>query len=178
MELVLETHATTVDNETGRATGWLPGELSELGKLQAEELGRRRRGDGISTVFCSDLARAAQTAAIAFAGTAIPVLHDWRLRECNYGECNGMPAADLKAGRRDHVNDPYPGGESWRQAVARVGRFLDDLSTYGDGPRALIIGHIAPRWGLEYFLRGVPLEDLAEEDFVWQPGWEYRLGED
>jgi len=85
IELVFETHATTEDNEQGRATGWLPGQLAERGRAQAQQLGRRRTGDGITAVFSSDLARAAQTASIAFGGSAIPVLYDWRLRECDYG---------------------------------------------------------------------------------------------
>jgi bisphosphoglycerate-dependent phosphoglycerate mutase len=74
IELVFETHCTTVDNEQGRATGWLPGQLSEQGRLQAQQLGRRRGGDQITAVFSSDLARAAETASVAFAGSAIPVL--------------------------------------------------------------------------------------------------------
>jgi 2,3-bisphosphoglycerate-dependent phosphoglycerate mutase len=174
IELVFETHATTVDNERGRATGWLPGELSERGLAQARELGRRRSGDRITAVFSSDLARAAQTASVAFAGTAIPVLHDWRLRECDYGQRNGMPVTELQAGRREHLDRPYPGGESWRQAAARVGRFLADLSLRWDGQRILVIGHVATRWGLDHFVGGVPLEDLLEQDFAWQEGWEYR----
>ena len=44
IELVFETHSTTVDNERGRATGWLPGELSERGVEQAQDLGLRRAG--------------------------------------------------------------------------------------------------------------------------------------
>ena len=78
-------------------------------------------------MFCSDLARATQTAAIAFAGTGIPVLLDWRLRECDYGELNGSPAADLHAHRLSTSTAPYPGGESWRQAAARVASFVADL---------------------------------------------------
>ncbi len=31
VSVVFETHSTTVDNEQGRATGWLPGQLSERG---------------------------------------------------------------------------------------------------------------------------------------------------
>ena len=119
IELVFETHSTTVDNEQGRATGWLPGQLSERGRAQAQQLGRRRLDDGITAVFSSDLARAAQTASAAFGTSAIPVLYDWRLRECDYGQRNGMPVAELHAGRREHLDHPYPGGESWRQAVAR-----------------------------------------------------------
>src|SRR5580704_14608556 len=123
IEIVFETHSTTEDNEAGRATGWLPGRLSVQGRAQARELGRRRAQGGIAAVFCSDLWRAVQTAELAFDGSGVPVLHDWRLRECDYGELNGMPAAEMHAGRRDHLDVPYPGGESWRQAVTRGERF-------------------------------------------------------
>lgn len=176
IELVYETHSTTLDNENGRATGWLPGELSEQGRIEAAELGRRRRDDGIAAVFTSDLARAVQTASIAFDGTAVPILHDWRLRECDYGERNGMPSAQVHAGRRRHLDEPYPGGESWRQAVARVGRFLGDLPLRWDGQRVLVIGHVATQWALQHHIDGVPVEDLVKREFVWQEGWEYRLG--
>ena len=176
IELVFETHSITVDNELGRATGWLPGQLSDRGRELARRLGDRRTGDGIAAVFTSDLARAAETASVAFDGSGIPVLHDWRLRECDYGEHNGMPTAEMHAGRREHLDRPYPGGESWRQAVARVGRFLGDLPLRWDGQRVVVIGHVATRWGLDHFIGGMPLEDLVGEDFAWQEGWEYRLG--
>ncbi|HLK73067.1 MAG TPA: histidine phosphatase family protein [Streptosporangiaceae bacterium] len=175
VELVFETHSITVDNEEGRATGWWPGRLSDQGQALAAKLGERRRGDGIVAVFSSDLARAAETATVAFGTSGIPVLLDWRLRECNYGKRNGMPVAELHANRRDHLDRAYPGGESWRQAVVRVGWFLDDLPLCWDGQRVLVIGHVATRWALDHLLGGVPLEDLMAEDFAWQEGWEYRL---
>ena len=55
IEIVFETHSTTEDNEAGRATGWLPGRLSEQGRARARELGRRRARDGIAAVFLADL---------------------------------------------------------------------------------------------------------------------------
>ena len=98
LSVVFETHSTTVDNERGVATGWLPGELSERGRELAGELGRRRREDGLAAVFCSDLERAVQTARIAFAGTPVPVLLDWRLRECDYGQRNGIACSGTARG--------------------------------------------------------------------------------
>ena len=175
IEVVFESHSTTVDNEQGRATGWLSGQLSAQGEVQARQLGRRREDDGITAVFSSDLARAAQTASIAFGQSAIPVLHDWRLRECDYGSGNGMPASELHAGRLEHLDQPYPGGESWREAVTRVSRFLTDLPLRWNGCRVLVIGHVATWWGLDHFSNGVPLENLARQDFAWQEGWEYRI---
>jgi 2,3-bisphosphoglycerate-dependent phosphoglycerate mutase len=175
IHIVCETHSITEDNERGIATGWFPGRLSRLGRERAAELGRRRAADGIAAVFCSDLARARQTAHIAFGNSATPVLLDWRLRECDYGILNGSPAAELQANRADHIDLPYPAGESWRQAVTRVGRFLDDLPLRWSGQCILVIGHVATRWGLDHLLHGVPLENLAAADFSWQPGWEYTI---
>jgi 2,3-bisphosphoglycerate-dependent phosphoglycerate mutase len=175
IEVVFETHSITEDNEQGRAMGWMPGRLSPQGRKLARELGQRRRADGIAAVFSSDLLRAAETASLAFEDSAVPVLLDWRLRECDYGQRNGMPAAELHASQREHLDRPYPGGESWRQAVARVARFLDDLPSRWDGQRVLVIGHVATRWALDHVLGGMPLEDLAAADFGWQPGWEYLL---
>ena len=38
-----------------------------------------------------------------------------------------------------------------------------------------MIGYVATRWGLDHFINGVQLENLAQEDFAWQEGWEYRI---
>jgi len=175
IEIVFETHSTTEDNEAGRATGWLPGRLSERGRAEARELGRRRARDGIAAVFCSDLRRAVQTAEIAFDEAEIPLLLDWRLRECDYGDLNGMPAATMHADRSDYLDVPYPGGESWRQAVTRGERFLADLPSRWEGRRIVVIGHVATRWALDHALRGIAVEDLMRQDFDWRPGWSYVL---
>jgi broad specificity phosphatase PhoE len=175
IELVYETHSRTIDNETGFATGWLPGRLSETGRGFARKLGERRRDDGLVVVFTSDLARAVETAELAFAGSGIPVREDSRLRECNYGELNGRPVAEIDAEKLRRIDEPYPGGESYRQVVERVESFLEDLSPECDGSRVLVISHAAPRWALEHLLHGVPLEDLVTAPFEWQEGWTYRL---
>jgi alpha-ribazole phosphatase/probable phosphoglycerate mutase len=165
VRVVFETHATTEDNEAGVMTGWLPGRLSAAGRAQAAELGARRAD--VLVVFSSDLARAVETARIAFPGR--DVLLDWRLRECDYGSLNGTPRAHRSA------DDRYPGGETWREAVARVDRFLDELVSTRDGERVLVIGHMATRYALARRSRGAALEEVLAEEFVWQPGWEVEL---
>ena len=169
--IVFETHSTSEHNEAGIATGWLGGTLSAAGRAQAVELGERRRNDAIELVVASDLWRSIETAAIAFEGSEIPLYVDWRLRECNYGELNGMPRPLLDVQRVARIDEPWPGGESWRQAVARVSSFLDEVR----GERVLVIGHVATRWALDHRVNGRTLEDLAAEEFDWRPGWEYEL---
>lgn len=39
LEIVFETHSTSVDNERRIASGWLDPELSETGRQQAQRLG-------------------------------------------------------------------------------------------------------------------------------------------
>jgi 2,3-bisphosphoglycerate-dependent phosphoglycerate mutase len=173
IELVYETHALSTHNEAGIATGWLPGELSARGRELAEELGRRRTGNGVSAVFASDLRRAAETAEIAFGKTSIPILLDWRLRECDYGELNGEPAERVGAEVRNRIDHPFPGGESYRDVAVRVARFLDDLFLRWDGCRVVIIGHAATRWAIQHLVDGEALEDVVGAPFEWQEGWEY-----
>jgi broad specificity phosphatase PhoE len=175
IEVVFETHSLSVDNERGVATGWLDGSLSETGKRLARELGARRRSDDVAAVFTSDLGRAVETAEIAFGGSGIPIVRDWRLRECNYGDLNGMPVAQLESERPRRIDEPFPGGESWRDAVSRVEGFLDDLAPRWDGRRVVIIGHVATRWALDHRVYGIAVEDLVAAPFEWQEGWTYVL---
>jgi broad specificity phosphatase PhoE len=175
VELVYETHSTSVDNERGVATGWLPGELSELGREQAQALGDRRRDDCIAAVYASDLRRAVETAEIAFGGSGIRVLHDARLRECDYGRLNGASVEQVTAVRRQHVDVPFPGGESYRQVVDRTRAFLDEVVARHDGEQIVVIAHSANRWALDHLVNGEPLEELVRAPFAWEPGWIYRV---
>ena len=70
--VVFESHATSLDNEAGLASGWFDVALSATGEEQARQLGVRRRDDDLAAVFCSDLIRAFRTAEIAF-GDALAV---------------------------------------------------------------------------------------------------------
>ncbi|MFR9721939.1 histidine phosphatase family protein [Streptomyces sp. MS19] len=175
VRLVYETHATTTDNEAGIATGWRPGVLSPTGRRQARELGDRRRGDGVAAVFTSDLHRAVDTARIAFAGTSVPIHQDRRLRECDYGRLNGYPLATLAPLRHRHIDEPFPGGQSYRDVLAAIEDFLTGLAARWDGSRVLLIAHSANRWALDCLLTSADLEELVRAPARWQPGWEYTV---
>jgi broad specificity phosphatase PhoE len=175
VRLVFETHAITTDNEAGIATGWLPGELSAAGRQAARELGARRRDGGFAVIYVSDLARALETAWLAFEGAPMPLVVDSRLRECNYGVLNGMPRAQLDAERLAHLDEPWPAGESYRDVVERTRSLLADVARQWDGGRVLLIAHSANRWALDHLLKDVELAAAIAAPFEWQPGWEYEL---
>jgi alpha-ribazole phosphatase/probable phosphoglycerate mutase len=175
VSIVYETHSITTDNEHGIATGWLPGELSEAGRVAARELGERRRDDGIDVIYVSDLERALETVRIAFDGSGIPVRVDARLRECNYGRLNGMPRATLERERASHVEVPWPAGESYLDVVARTRDLLGDLAREWAGRRVLMVAHSANRWALQHLLEGQDLGQLVVGDFNWRPGWDFVL---
>ena len=175
VEIIYETHSVTTDNDAGIATGWIPGQLSEQGRRLAVELGQRRRGDHLTAVLISDLTRAVETADLAFAGTGIPIRQDPRLRECDYGQLNGMPVARLQAERLQHLDTPWPGGQSYRQVVDQTRDLLHELAADWDGARLLLIAHSANRWALDHLLLGRSLADLIVAPFAWQEGWHYTL---
>lgn len=154
IELVFATHSTSLDNERGTATGWLPGALSPTGR---------------------DQARALETAVLAFDGDPTPRFVDWRLRECNYGDLNGRPTAEVHGSRLAHLDVPYPGGESYRDVVTRVDSFLADLRPRWDGARVLLIGHSATRYALAHLLTGADLASTLATPGDWQPGWSYTV---
>ncbi|WP_020389114.1 histidine phosphatase family protein [Kribbella catacumbae] len=169
--LIYETHSITTDNEEGTATGWLPGELSAEGRRLGVGLGERRRD--VDVVFSSDLRRAVQTVEVA--GLKMPHLQDWRLRECDYGELNGSPADSLGP-RRDRIDVPFPGGQSYREVLGLTESFLADISRWYAGRRVLVVAHSANRWCLDHLLGSrLPLEELLDAPFEWQPGWKYEL---
>jgi alpha-ribazole phosphatase/probable phosphoglycerate mutase len=173
--LIYETHSITTDNEAGFATGWLPGQLSPHGRELALELGERRCGEHIDAVFTSDLWRALETAQLAFGARGVPIVQDTRLRECNYGDLNGQPVALLASQRRQHIETPFPGGQSYREVIEATHAFLRDLARDWDGSRVLVIAHSANRWALECLLGNGVIEELVDAPFAWQEGWSYTV---
>lgn len=172
--LLFETHATSVDNEAGLASGWYDAPLSPTGEQQARELGRRRQRDDLAAVFCSDLIRGVGTAEIAFAPRKIPIARDRRLRECHYGALTRHPAAEIESRRSAHVTIPFPDGESYRDVVERVSQWLAEVRLAFDGKTVLVIGHRATFYALEHLLDGVPLDAAIASPWQWKPGWSYR----
>jgi broad specificity phosphatase PhoE len=173
-------HGTTTDNEAKRATGQLPGELSETGRQQMIQLKELIKGREFDVVFCSDLKRAVDSAELTFGGE-VPVIQDKRLRECDYGDMNGAKSDEAKKGITRRINTPFPNGESYRDVEKRVSDFLRYLLKDFNGKRVAIVSHEAPQLALEVLVNKRTWEQAMKENWrdkkpkEWRPGWGYTL---
>lgn len=171
-------HGTTTDNEQGLATGWLPGELSELGVKQSKELGKLVSRKNFDVVFCSDLKRAVDSARFSFQDK-YKIIQDKRLRECDYGNFNGKSAKEFKDEMNKFVTMPFPNGESYKDVKKRIADFLEFLKQNYGGKHIAIVAHQAPQLALDVLLKGKTWQQAIGEDWrkkkAWQPGWDYVL---
>lgn len=171
-------HGTTTDNEQKLATGWLPGELSQVGREQAKKLGEQVADQIFDVVFCSDLQRAIDSARLGFGGK-YKIIPDDRLRECNYGDLDGGPKAAKDKMMNDCINEPFPGGESYRDVEARLESFCEFLKQNYDGKHVAIVAHEGPQLALDVLLKNKSWEQAIAENWrntgAWQPGWEYSV---
>lgn len=157
--IIFEAHGTTFDNEAHRASGGNDVALSTLGEQQPHEMGERYKDDHFDAIFCSDLKRATDSAKLAFEGR-FQIIHDKRLRECDYGDLTQHPSKEVDAEKPKRIHEPFPNSESYEQTSARMKSFLDDLKKNYEGKRVMIIGHRATQYGLEHWILGKPLEEV------------------
>lgn len=174
VKIIFESHGTTLDNEAHLASGHFDVELSELGVRQSKELGERYVNDHFDGIFCSDLQRSYKTAEIAF-GNKFPIIKDVRLRECDYGDMTRMPSEKVDAEKPKRIEESFPNGESYNQTSESVRSFLQDLLKDYDGKRVMIIGHRATQYGLDRWIKNLPLSQVIPAQWKWQPGWQYTL---
>ena len=171
-------HGTTTDNEKDLPTGWAQGELSDLGRRQAKDLGKVVNDKKFEVVFCSDLKRAVESAELGF-GDKYQIIQDQRLREADYGDYTQRADLDFKDRLVDFVDQPFPGGESYRDVEKRLRDFCDYLQDNYDGKHIAIVAHQAPQLALEVILNRKTWLEAIKEDWrltkLWQPGWDYKI---
>ena len=167
-------HGTTTDNEEERSTGWNDGELSDLGIQHSKDLAETLANEKFDAIFCSDLKRAIDSAELNFPGQKI--IQDKRLRECNYGDLNG--AASDRVIDEDHIDTPFPNGESLRDVELRIREFAEFLNQNYSGKKVAIVAHKAPQLAFQVICEKLSWSDVLENDWrkqkKWQPGWNYR----
>lgn len=142
--ILLVRHATTAT--TGkRLGGWTPGvHLDDRGVWQAEETAAAVAASHlhVAAVYASPLERTQDTARIIARAVGVRVRTRRGLGEVDYGEWTNRPLGQLRR-RKDWTviqqtpsRFTFPGGESIRDAQARVVAELEDLAA--DHPEEVI----------------------------------------
>ena len=172
-------HGTTVDNERGISSGWYDAPLSEKGIQQSVALKDKIGGKKFDVIFCSDLKRAVDSTKLTWGGTAIPIIPDARLRECNYGDYNAKESSIVEPMQEKNIIEQFPNGESYEDVKTRIADFLEFLKKNYDGKSVAIVAHKAPQLALDVLLKNKTWEQAFAEDWrkthAWQPGWEYTI---
>jgi 2,3-bisphosphoglycerate-dependent phosphoglycerate mutase len=101
-KLLLLRHGQSTWNLQNLFTGWVDVDLSEQGRLEAQEAGRLLKAEGIAfdVAFTSVLKRAIRTLWIALDEMDLmwlPVERTWRLNERHYGALQGLDKAQTVA---------------------------------------------------------------------------------
>ena len=176
VKIIYFVHGTTIDNLEHKSTGWIPGELSEKGIKQSIDLKEQIDIDEIDLVISSDLKRAIDSANYTFKGIK-EILHDTRIRECNYGDLNGKDSSLVKY--EDHITVPFPNGESLIDVENRVKDFCNYLLDNYDNKTIALVAHKAPQLAFEVITKGITWDEAIDKDWrktkSWQPGWIYII---
>ena len=174
MEIIYFVHGTTYDNASKKCSGWKQVELNELGKEQAIALGKSVDYE-FDIIFTSDLKRAIDSANLAW--PKVTKLQDKRLRECNYGKYDGEDKNLVIY--EEHINDPFPAGESLKNVEERMYEFIKFLKENYNDKKVGIVAHRAPQLALEVITKNITWEEAIANDWrntkEWKPGWKYYI---
>jgi broad specificity phosphatase PhoE len=153
-------------------------QLTARGKEQAYEVAQSLREPGFDHLLSSDLNRAAETASIIGATLGLTPESDALLRERCFGTLEGGPFESLTGdvtGVVDHVLvDPDtrpPGGESFRDVVARAGLFIERVKVLWPSQRLLVVTHGGTIRALRVHWSRTPLEGMTWDRVVNASVW-------
>lgn len=147
--IILVRHGQSMGNAEGRFGGHTDTPLSPLGRKQAQATARALASEKLDAIYCSDLARAVETATPLAKASGLEIQPADAFRERSVGVMEGLTFEEAAAQhpeqyaallRRDfeHV---LLGGESYRQTLDRASRKLDEILARHKGGRVVIFTH-------------------------------------
>ena len=149
MKLIIIRHGETEWNLQNRAIGQLDSPLTPKGIWQAYAIADRLRRLSFTTLYSSDLGRAAQTANIIASICGKKVIFDSELREWNMGVFQGLTVSEMHEKfpkeRQDYERICFeytiPEGESLRQLRQRSFRVLTALAKLHLEDNVVVVTH-------------------------------------
>ena len=166
-------HGETQWNAEERIQGQTDIPLHETGRREAALTGERLADTRFRAVYSSDLGRTQETARIILEAQSItpPTIEtNAALREVGYGIFEGMTWSEIhdkdkRMGDRQFVRDldfAPPGGETFRQVLARTATFASMLQDRHANDDVLVVGHGGSLRALAINVLGFP------PDVFWQ----------
>jgi probable phosphoglycerate mutase len=142
-------HGETAWNRDTRIQGHLDIPLNESGLAQASRLTEALQSEALDAVYCSDLARARQTAQGLAAGAGLPLHEETGLRERSFGGFEGLtwqeialrwPEQSLRWRQRD-AEFGAEGGETLAAFYARCIATIERIAAAHPGQTVVIVAH-------------------------------------
>lgn len=173
MRLIVVRHGQTACNAENIWHGWDECELTEAGLAQAQSAGERLASEPIAAVYSSPSRRALQTAEAVAKRHGLTPVTDPRLRERNAGEFEGVHMDEVvrrqpnvfEERNADYWNWQPPGGESFRQVLARTLAVVDRIRAEHEGETVGLVTHMGPARVLLSELGHIPMEQTYEMEF-------------
>ena len=164
-----------LNRHAGAWGNWL---LTDNGRKQAFEIGKWLLNEGCAdgfVMYCSDLARASQTAEEINKTLHLTPVMTELIREVNAGEGNGKPwdwydEHKIPAGEGyDPDYRPFPDAESDRDLWNRIKPFYEQLINSPED-KILIVSHGCTLGFLQAMLMGFEFDDLRKARFSGRSG--------
>lgn len=165
MRLIFVRHGQTVFNHESRYQGHTDVELSDLGRRQALRVADRLRDEEIDAIYSSDLSRARVTAEEIAKFHNLPVNTDADLRECAFGDWEGLTTAEISARfpedyaayQRDSVANRASGGERLESVQTRVVQAIERIENRHPNATVAVVIHGGPIRGFVCHALGASL---------------------
>lgn len=171
MEIFIVRHGETTWNKLKRFQGSADIELSEAGRALARESGLNLLDTHFDRVFSSPLSRAKETARLFLGGRDIEIEVDDRLKELNFGNCEGQLYDDLVNNDKltfkyffshPELYVPDEQGETIEHMMERAKDFMQNViePLESSCERVMIVAHGALNKGLMCHIKNLEKKDL------------------
>lgn len=191
--LVLVRHGQSEWNLKNLFTGWKDPALTEKGRDEAAEAGRKLKAQGLTfdVAFTSALTRAQHTLDIILkemGQSGLPIHKNQALNERDYGDLSGLNKDDARkkwGEEQVHVwrrsyDVPPPGGESLKDTLARTLPYFvqEILPCVLRGERTLVAAHGNSLRALIMVLEKLTPENILKRELATGVPVIYRLNAD
>ena len=140
-------HTESIHHTNGMVGSWTDWDLSELGRQQAENIGKKLSAELAGkpvVMYASDLARAKQTAEIVGKHLGLQPILETALRESNLGKCVGKSIQWLKEHiecQEKTIDDRmFSDAESRRDVWNRLSPFFEKMMA-SEAETVIIVSH-------------------------------------